>query len=195
MWLRLARSRNPANAAGMAEPAQDASPATAAPRVSAAKPARLREDLLLGLFGIALGLGSAMFPWYVFFNQEKFGVRAVTFDGVGEATSSGTANTPQIVRIPDDSDLPLFDLDQVSTGTTPKGETASLLDQPFPTQDVPFRLVHVANGRAMIQDDTGLWIVQRGSVLPDMSRVASIEERGGAWVIVTNTDRVVTITQ
>lgn len=195
MWLRRARSRNPANPTGMAEPAQDASPAAAAPRATATKPARLREDLLLGLFGIALGLGSAMFPWYVFFNQEKFGVRAVTFDGAGEATSSGAANTPQVVRIPDDSDLPLVDLDQFSTGTTPKDERASLLDQPFPTQDVPFRLVHVANGRAMIQDDTGLWVVQRGSVLPDMSRVASIEERGGAWVIVTSTDRVVTITQ
>lgn len=194
MWLRRARPRNPANAAGVAESAKDASPATAASRVTATKPARLREDLLLGLFGIALGLGSAMFPWYVFFNQEKFGVRAVTFDGAGETAGTGAANTPQIVRIPDDSDLPLVDLDQLSTGTTPRDEAASLLDQPFPTQDVPFRLVHVANGRAMIQDDTGLWIVQRGSVLPDMSRVASIEERGGAWVIVTSADRVVTIT-
>lgn len=195
MWLRRARPQNPAKAADTTEPVEDASPARAGQRVAAAKPTRLREDLLLGLFGIALGLGSAMFPWYVFFNQEKFGVRAVTFDGAGEAGSTGAANTPQIVRIPDDSDLPLFDLDQLSTGTTPRDEAASLLDQPFPTQDVPFRLVHVANGRAMIQDDTGLWIVQRGSVLPDMSRVASIEERAGAWVIVTSTDRVVTIAQ
>lgn len=193
MWLRRARPGSTAHSAGMVEPAQDAASAPAAPRRAAAKPARLREDLLLGLFGIALGLGSAMFPWYVFYNQEKFGVRAVTFDGKADGT--GEANTPQIVRIPDDSDLPLLELDHFSTGTTPEDEAASLLDRPFPTQDVPFRLVHVTNGRAMIQDDTGLWVVQRGSVLPDMSRVASIEERGGAWVIVTSTDRVVTITQ
>jgi hypothetical protein len=193
MWARRARPANPANTLAAAEPA---SGTAAAPQAKAARKAgRLREDLFLGLFGIALGLGSAMFPWYVFFNQEKFGVRAVTFDGVGETTSTGVSNTPQIVRIPDDSDLPLSDLDQLSTGTTPKDETASLLDQPFPTQDIPFQLVHVANGRAMIQDDTGLWVVQRGSVLPDMSRVASIEERGGAWVIVTSTDRVVSITR
>lgn len=192
MWPRRARQAASTNTPSGAE--TDVSPAVAASR-TAAKPARLREDLLLGLLGISLGLGSAMFPWYVFFNQDKFGVRAVTFDGAGEATSASIGNTPQIVRIPEDSDFPLLELDRFATGTTPREETTSLLDRPFPQQDVPFRLVHVANGRAMIQDDAGLWIVQRGSVLPDMSRVASIEERGGAWVIVTSTDRIVSITR
>ena len=31
----------------------------------------------------------------------------------------------------------------------------------------------------MIEDDAGLWIVQRGSKLPDSSIVSSIEQRGG----------------
>ncbi len=30
----------------------------------------------------------------------------------------------------------------------------------------------------MISDDTGMWVVQLGSVLPDSSRVARIEQRG-----------------
>lgn len=188
MWPRRARRADTAASS-------DQNAMGTAPASRAAKPTRLREDVMLGLLGITLGLGSAMFPWYVFFNQDKFGIRAVTFEGSGETDGEAASNTPQIVRIPDDSDLPFVDLDQVATGTTPKEESASLLDQPFPPQNVPFRLVHVANGRAMIQDDTGLWIVQRGSVLPDMSRVASIEERSGAWVIVTSTDRIVTITQ
>lgn len=192
MWPKRARQAAPTNTPPSAE---TDTPSAAAATRPAAKPARLREDLLLGLFGISLGLGSAMFPWYVFFNQEKFGVRAITFDSAGETTDASVGNTPQIVRIPEDSDFPLLDLDRFATGTTPREETVSLLDRPFPQQNVPFQLVHVANGRAMIQDDTGLWIVQRGSVLPDMSRVASIEERGGAWVIVTSTDRVVSITQ
>jgi hypothetical protein len=57
-----------------------------------------------------------------------------------------------------------------------------------------FRLVHVANGRAMIEDDAGLWVVQAGSMLPDSSRVARIEKRDGKWVLVTSTDRVVALT-
>jgi hypothetical protein len=165
-------------------------------RIASPKRSRIGEDVLLGLFGVALGLGCALFPWYVFFNQDQFGIRAVRFEG-GEGTAGGGASaTPQIARIPDlpdVSDQP--ELDQLATGTTPQdetgGESPKLLEQPFPTQDVPFRLVHVVNGRAMIQDDTGFWIVQRGSVLPDMSRVAEIEEREGAWVLVTSTNRVI----
>jgi hypothetical protein len=68
-------------------------------------------------------------------------------------------------------------------------------DQPFPAAASEFKMVHVANGRAMIEDDTGLWVVQRGSVLPDSSRVASIEQRGGKWVIVTSTDKVIQLTK
>jgi hypothetical protein len=47
----------------------------------------------------------------------------------------------------------------------------------------------------MIEDDAGLWIVQPGSTLPDNSKVASIERRGGKWVLVTSTNRVVAMTK
>ncbi|MBL8582290.1 MAG: hypothetical protein JNL61_08700 [Rhizobiaceae bacterium] len=65
-------------------------------------------------------------------------------------------------------------------------------EQPFPAEKVVFHLVHVANGRAMIADDSGLWVVQKGSVLPDSSKVASIEQRNGRWVLVTTRDEVLT---
>ena len=42
----------------------------------------------------------------------------------------------------------------------------------------------------MIEDSAGLWVVQPGSTLPDSSRVRSIEQRKGKWVLVTSTDRV-----
>lgn len=198
MWPR--RAKRAATKPAAVEAAQPSAARQAAAR-AAGKKSRLREDLLLGLFGVALGLGCALFPWYVFFNQEKFGIRAVQFEGGGDnARSSGVVATPQIARIPNFPEVKEEpELDQLATGTTPPGEddteTAKLLEQPFPPQDVPFRLVHVVNGRAMIQDDTGLWIVQRGSVLPDMSRVAAIEERQGAWVLVTSTNQVVGITR
>lgn len=207
MWPRRAKSTGPARAMlpgdKVVKPRPvPARPATA-PKPVATKRSRIGEDVLLGLFGTALGLGCALFPWYVFFNQEKFGIRAVEFQGDGPATGVGTSSAPLIARsgdAPSIKDLATVGLDQLATGTTPKenepkSETPSILEQPFPTQDVPFRLVHIANGRAMIEDAAGLWIVQRGSVLPDMSRVASIEEREGEWVIVTSTDRVVALSR
>jgi hypothetical protein len=43
----------------------------------------------------------------------------------------------------------------------------------------------------MIEDADGLWVVQRGSRLPDASRVVAIEQRGASWVLVTSNDRIV----
>ena len=68
-------------------------------------------------------------------------------------------------------------------------------EQPFPPEINAFRLVHVANGRAMIADDSGLWVVQRGSRLPDNSRVAGIEQRDGKWVLVTSADKVIELSE
>ena len=98
-------------------------------------------------------------------------------------------------------DVPIMQLDLFSTGTLPdktedggSGTRARPRPAAFPADDAQFRLVHVANGRAMIEDDTGLWVVQPGSMLPDSSRVAGIEKRDGKWVLVTSTDRVVELT-
>jgi len=98
------------------------------------------------------------------------------------------------------ADVPIMQLDLFSTGALPddqgggSGSRAPVDQQPFPADVAQFRLVHVANGRAMIEDDTGLWVVQAGSMLPDSSRVAGIEKRGGKWVLVTSTERVVELT-
>ncbi len=46
--------------------------------------------------------------------------------------------------------------------------------------------MHVANGRALIEDAGGMYIVRVGSVLPDNSRLATLEQRDGKWVIVTS---------
>ena len=101
----------------------------------------------------------------------------------------------------DVEDIPATQLDLFATGTLPDdkdgegGEAVPGLDeQPFPGDDAQFRLVHVANGRAMIEDEAGLWVVQTGSTLPDSSRVTSIEQRNGKWVLVTSTDRVIALT-
>jgi hypothetical protein len=55
-------------------------------------------------------------------------------------------------------------------------------DQSFPGKP-RYRLLHVANGRALIEDKSGMYIVRIGSVLPDNSRLATLEQRDGSWVI------------
>lgn len=163
-----------------------------------------RSDLTIVALGITLGLLCAMFPWYVFFNQEKFGVRAMKFEG-GGVPSTGPApvgEQPQRIGAPMDvEDIPTMQLDLFATGTLPDdkeggqgGEAVLGLDaQPFPGDDAQFRLVHVANGRAMIEDEAGLWVVRTGSTLPDSSQVTSIEQRKGKWVLVTSNERVIAL--
>jgi hypothetical protein len=161
-----------------------------------------RGDLVIAGLGVALGLVCALFPWYIFFNQDQFGVQANRFGGrggnAGRATveaRQGASGTPVV-----DQEIPESALDLFSTGTLqPKPESADtapdLDQQPFPSDAATFRLVHIANGRAMIEDDAGLWVVQQGSVLPDSSTVKSIEQRKGRWVLVTSTDRVIEISK
>ena len=183
-------------------PARSAAPVLAGSRpvpVAAKKKKKKRDggDLVVGALGVTLGLTCALFPWYIFFNQDKFGVQKFVFEGHRSAERpSSLAFQPSLVRQPFETDeVPRMALDQFPTATVPaEAEQARAVpasEQPFPADLVNFRLVHIANGRAMIQDADGLWVVQRGSRLPDASRVASIEQRQGKWVLVTTRDRVV----
>jgi hypothetical protein len=173
------------------------------------RPLRLRPsrgakagDFLLAVAGAALGVTCAVFPWYIFMHQDEFGIRALKFEGGVTSTAAPAGMAPSTAAlvnpapVPDDAAL---SIDLFATGTLPDPDDGprsppGLGEQPFPATPVNFRLVHVANGRAMIEDDGGLWIVQRGSTLPDNSRVTSIEQREGRWVMVTTGDRLVEIT-
>jgi hypothetical protein len=157
-------------------------------------------DMAIVAGGLALAAGCAVFPWYVFFNQEQFGIQAMNFAGNDAAATmpDDLAYAPERVRRQlNPGEIPMLSLDLLSTGTLPKGGLGGreppLEDQPFPGEKpkVEFSLIHVANGRAMIEDAYGLWVVQKGSLLPDDSKVASIEKRDGGWVIVTDGKRVI----
>ena len=80
-------------------------------------------------------------------------------------------------------------------GGSPEFAASALFDQPFPADTPRFHLLHIENGRAMIQDDAGIFIVEPGSVLPDRSRVEAIEERAGALVLITSDDRVLEVSK
>lgn len=165
---------------------------------------RGRGDMLVVGAGLALAIGSALFPWYVFFNQDKFGIRALKFEGQEGTTPAPTSLVyqPKLIRQPiSPAEVPVMELDLLSTGTLPRPQdtpagTIPLSDQPFPGQEAQpaeYRVVHAANGRAMLEDENGLWVVQPGSRLPDDSRVASIEKRNGSWVIVTDKAQVIPV--
>ena len=176
------------------------------PRIATPFPAktparRTSSDLALTGALIALGLLCAFFPWYVFMNQDQFGVRAMRFSGERDVGPIPEGAMSAGARIIADSEAPPRDvpeppLDSFTTATLAaeqQTETPGVDDQPFPGDAggaSAFRVVHVANGRAMIEDDSGLWIVERGATLPDNSRVRSIEQRDGNWVIVTTDSRV-----
>lgn len=153
-----------------------------------------RSDLTVAALGITLGLICALFPWYIFFNPDEFGVRAMKFGGTnGETGPIMLGSQPQRVGAPSAQEIPPMKLDLMATGTARKEDgdkdergTPGLAEQPFPPAPVDFKLVHIANARAMIEDDSGIFVVQRGDILPDSSRVASIEERDGRWVLVTD---------
>lgn len=195
--VQLAELKAPAVPAKPRERAAKPKVAPAIPPRPAQKKKRDRSDFVVGGLGAVLGLTCALFPWYIFFNQEKFGVREFVFEGRGSMTApSQVVFQPALAMKPISSgEVPKMQLDFFPTATVPAEEeqmrAVPASEQPFPSDLIGFRLVHVANGRAMIQDGDGLWVVQRGSRLPDASTVASIEQRDGHWVLVTTLDRVV----
>jgi hypothetical protein len=159
-----------------------------------------RGDIALFTSGFVLAGFCAVFPWYVFMNQDQFSEPRVK---LGNIPSSGPAprNWNPASRTGEDSlaeSSKESGIDTFTTGTTPppakEEEQTEIVPQPFPAGPPPqYELVHVANGRAMIQDDKGLYVVQRGSLLPDNSRVAKIEKRDGRWVLVTSANRVLEV--
>ncbi len=163
-----------------------------------------RSDLTLAALGVTLGLICALFPWYIFFNPDEFGVRAMRFGGSGGGTEPIVLGAqPERVGATVAIQEPLLmELDLRTTGTatsdrTEEGDedTPGLAEQPFPTPVASFRLVQIANGRAMIEDDTGLFVVQAGSALPDSTRVKAIEQRDGRPVLVTDSGTVLEISE
>ncbi len=159
-------------------------------------------DRVLALAGIALASGAAFFPWYVFLNEEKFGIRVAEWERTRDLPEGPGREVFSV------SPLALVDrddeggggqaepVDQIVTATVPTlglappENPATASSQPFPGKS-GFRLLHVANGRALIEDKAGMYLVRVGSILPDNSRVATLEQRDGKWVIVTSTGEVV----
>lgn len=153
-------------------------------------------DRIIGWSGAALAVLAAFFPWYVFVNEDKFGLdylrQMVSGDpavpsrnGALDNASQGIADRRLNAALPEPAD-------RIVTGTVPAEEEPSdtgeqvMPAQPFPAALRVFRLLKVIKGQAMIEDATGIYVVRRGDVLPDQTKVAKLEQRDGKWVLVTD---------
>ncbi len=144
----------------------------------------------------------AAFPWYVFFNQEKFGVNVAGWEGLRDVRHARPAGEAGIgaMRDPQQDEveralLREMETDRLTTAaipSTPSGngsDAGGFEDQAFPG-GTEFKLLHVANGRALIENGNGIFLVQIGSKLPDSSRLAGLRQRNGKWEIVTSAGKV-----
>lgn len=159
-------------------------------------PARKRTftDKMLAGTGLVLAGVSAFFPWYVFLNPDKFGIHVAEGDHTRSLPDWPARNvfsvSPLAMVNKNDVEPKEIVPDPLTTATISnvgreddKGQPPE--DQPFPGKS-SFHLLHVANGRALIEDVSGMYVVRVGSILPDNSRLATIEQRDGKWVIVTS---------
>ena len=154
-------------------------------------------DRIIGYSGAALALSAAFFPWYVFFNSAKFGIDATAsliarnFSGWSERPTF--SQTPSAITNGNASPADSSAQDPLLTGTVPGQDAAigikgdpSAIEQPLPAQVTKFHLLHVSKGKALIADENGVYVVGPGSPLPDLSKVQTLEDREGEWVIVTD---------
>ena len=157
---------------------------------------RINFDFLFAVIGICLAGSAAFLPWYVFLNQEDFSVKRMAYakdrelpdwEGRTVVNVSPTAIPKRDPEALNEELLP----DDITTASIPEnGGDDDGGSQAFPGQP-RFKLLHVANERALIEDSSGMYMVKVGSVLPDNSTLTALEQRGNSWALVTSNGDVV----
>lgn len=144
----------------------------------------------------------AAFPWYVFFNQDKFGVNVAGWERLRDVRHARPAGEAGIgaLRDPqqDEAERALLrelETDRLTTAAIPATPSGGGSDAGgFENQEFPggaeFKLLRVANGRALIENGSGIFLVQIGSKLPDSSRLAGLRQHNGKWEIVTSAGKI-----
>lgn len=164
---------------------------------------RRTGDRVVAITGFMLATAAAFFPWYVFFNQESFGIAPMSYTDTRDLPEIGGRSLVNVspLAIPDEKDgsAEPSAFDPITTATVSslgdEWQGAPPLASVDPDKSFPgkprYKLLHVANGRALIEDKSGMYIVRIGSVLPDNSRLATLEKRDGQWVIITSNGEVI----
>jgi hypothetical protein len=158
-------------------------------------------DRVLTTSLIIMAGAAAALPWYVFFNPDKFGISGAGWEALKHVPQREGGGVAAIIPHVDEGmtsegqdETPDMNLDALTTATVPTagaeqdtiGEGKS---QPFPG-GTKFKLLHVSNGRALIEDKSGMFLVQIGSMLPDESKLISMSNVDGKWQIVTSSGEI-----
>lgn len=156
---------------------------------------RSRGDRMFVLAGFSLAAAAAFFPWYVFLNEASFGDQPTLWrDERNPLERAGAAS--QALSNDAGTAAPFDPITTATVGGLPPGlghdplAGVAAVEQAFPGAP-QYQLVHVANGRALIEDKSGMYMVKVGSALPDNSTLATMEQRDGKWVIVTSNGDVI----
>ncbi|HXV32147.1 MAG TPA: flagellar protein [Sinorhizobium sp.] len=157
-------------------------------------------DKILGGVGLAMAAFATFFPWYALLHQDEFSMPSLWQGSVRNLPERAGREVVTVspLAMPDADEEIAAAIDRLTTATVPglgqgpaagEDEAGAGLEQPFP--DSPrFKLMHVVNGRALIEDESGMYVVRIGSTLPDNSRLATFEQRNGRWVMVTSKGEV-----
>lgn len=167
--------------------------------MTAADPSR-SVDRFLKLSGLALAVVCALLPLAAHMQYTRNARLAAA--GTGKTIrdpldrSGQKTVMPKVANAGSPADLAAPGIDPATTGTATQdaaagqGKTQEPARQPFPPKP-RFLLRDVVGGMGMIEDQTGFWFVEKGSLLPDSSRVADIAERDGIWQITTDKGGVI----
>ncbi|MEZ5811869.1 MAG: hypothetical protein R3D45_10700 [Rhizobiaceae bacterium] len=148
-------------------------------------------DTALGLFGVALAAGSLYFPWYVYRHSDRFQPPRIEYSGNTELYGEPEDRTGVLwlqAQLPQGTIL-----DPIETGTVdkPQEEETAGEARGEPTRSAAYRLVFVANGRALVRDDTGVFVVTPNSTLPDGQRVTEFRSVDDQWELLTSGNEIV----
>lgn len=156
-------------------------------------------DRFLKLAGLALAVVSGLLPWAAYERSTSAQHVAVSGQTIKDPLDRSHQHTFLFGNSSRHSATHLADVsvDPSPTGALTTGDTGSGRPraeppgkQPFPARP-EFLLRDVVNGMGMIEDQTGFWFVEKGSLLPDASHVAAITNHDGVWEITTDTGRTI----
>lgn len=168
-----------------------------------AEPAPQRDkrfDGILKCAGIILAVFSAVLPFVTYYD---------VFDARSDPVASGMAIRDPLNRadqkVVRQSDMRQSErkharpaeIDPMTTATTGAPDdrvvTEANAEQSFPAKP-NFQVREVVGGLVMIEDASGYWFVEKGSPLPDGSRLVAIQrgETPGSWNIRTSDGNVIT---
>lgn len=169
-------------------------------RLMTADPSR-SVDRFLKLSGLALAVVCALLPLAAHMQYTRNARLAAAGPGktIRDPLDRSGQKTvmPKVANAGPGADLTAPGIDPATTGTATQDDAAGgqgkpedPARQPFPPKP-RFLLRDVVGGMGMIEDQTGFWFVEKGSLLPDSSRVADIAERDGIWQITTDKGGVI----